>query len=231
MERKRYIPKNLKRASETERTHANSAVPRLRKLFDDHPEAYGEWSLTRMSREIGVSKERVRQLLPDYVKNDFVVRKTAKEKLMAYVREYPEALKPNRRGFGYGKIAKHLEESEYTVRKAWIDLGLPNRKIKYTPEQAREKQLEKSRENYRKHKAAHHELVKRWKAQHPEKTRGMNLRGQRRYNTKRSLEYCESPAICEEMRLNGRIDLTCRRHQKYFEWHPEKVNHVLPAQN
>ena len=84
-----------------------------------------EW----IASQVGVSRERVRQIVPSHAqgRRAFVNPKHTSE-LQAYINEHPEAILPLRDGgHTQGQIASAIGITVETLRKAWVALDLPDR--------------------------------------------------------------------------------------------------------
>ena len=139
-----------------------STSDRLKAFLEAHPAASAEYSLTDIGRELGVSRERIRQLLPDYVKTRPTRVSSVGSQLRQFVARTPAALLPtNRGGLSFANIAGALGCSISTLRQAWRELRLPARpRAKLT----RAERVERERA-WRVRASA------RWRAEHRERAR------------------------------------------------------------
>ena len=139
-----------------------STSDRLKAFLEAHPKASAEYSLTDIGRELGVSRERIRQLLPDYVKTRPRRMSNVGRELREFVAMTPAALLPtNRGGLSFANIAGALGCSISTLRQAWRELRLPERpRAKLT----RAERVERERPWRARAKT-------RWRAEHKERAR------------------------------------------------------------
>lgn len=151
---------------------------RLREFMAAHPNACAELTLEQIGKELGVTRERVRQLMPDYAKRRRpVVRSRRVGALLAYIEAHPEAsLTPGLGGMTLKAIGAELGCSAETVSNVWREAGLPDRKILAAHKTWKERYHE---DPERRRKARVH--AKKWQAANPEKFRAM----QKRYNRAR----------------------------------------------
>lgn len=100
---------------------------RLRALLAARPNICEELNLADIGKQLGVSRERVRQLMPEYVKN---AREHRIALLARYVDEHPEALLPrDMGGMVQREIAAATGLSLFSLRTYWLILGLPPRSL------------------------------------------------------------------------------------------------------
>jgi hypothetical protein len=97
----------------------------------DHPDA-AEMSLVEIARQLGVSRERMRQLLPgwhDRRKQERV------ERVRRFAREHPDAARSGvSGGQGWNAIGVELGMPAIAVTRIWRKLGLPDRHLSTTEE-------------------------------------------------------------------------------------------------
>jgi hypothetical protein len=135
-------------------------------------------TLADLAREIGVSRERVRQLLPEYARDR--AHRALCERLKRYVEAHPSSvLTPARGGMTYIAIAADLGVDTRSLRLAWRVCGLPARALQKLTK------AEISRLGYAKRRREHYELVKAWKARNPERAREIHLSANARHRSKK----------------------------------------------
>ncbi len=134
-----------------------SAVLRLADFLDRTPNAWDRFSLAEIASVVGVSRQRVKQLMAGRSKPR--PRRVA-DALLAFLAEHPEALLASARG-GMSKkaIAIAIRRSPIAVRRTWSELHLPVRKP-----------LSK-RERYERGKLRHDAATRKWIRAHPDRIR------------------------------------------------------------
>ncbi len=103
-----------------------TAKSRLDRLLADDPDA-ARLSLAEIARVLGVSRERVRQLRPDWYSRQ---EQALIERVRRYVAEHPDAV---RSGFSGGptwsEVAADLELPVRALWRIWRKASLPNRSL------------------------------------------------------------------------------------------------------
>jgi hypothetical protein len=147
---------------------------RLVEFLAAHPNAEGHLYLSDIARELGVSRERVRQLLPGWQGPPSPARA-----LELYLAAHPEAMMSAARGGMTMKaIALAIGREASAVRRAWLQLGLPDRRsMALSPR-------EKSRRQYNRNPAKHRAHVQNWSLAHPEQVREIARAARRRWLAK-----------------------------------------------
>lgn len=129
-----------------------------------------EWTLERLGKHFGVSRERIRQIIPEYAKtrrNASCRQQMRLAKMEQYVFDNPQylltpffggvrSLEPMRRELGYKVAAVFYDD--------WKTLGLPDRNMI----RRSVSQKEWSHFIYITHRERHRASVNKWKAKHPE---------------------------------------------------------------
>lgn len=100
-----------------------TALERLRAWLATHPNPCGDYNVSQIAIEIGTSRERVRQLMPEYTRR---ARQQFDARVARFVEEHPEAmLRRSDGGLGFTGIAEAMGVSPVTIRNAFRRLGLP----------------------------------------------------------------------------------------------------------
>lgn len=98
---------------------------RLRAWMKEHPNACA-YSLDAIAQELGCTRERVRQIMPDFTQNSRPARHAAYlARVQAFIDEHPEALLP--RAVPLRDTCRELRTSEKTFTAALRELGYPTR--------------------------------------------------------------------------------------------------------
>ena len=167
-------------------TPREPARERLREFLRQHPNPCVTFTGQEVADQIGVSRERVRQLMGGsykrVLKSDYL--------LALFVRYHPEAQLPKSLGgMSYSQIGKELGLGTNTVGNAFRRLGLvQHSQIKVG---VREQNRIASQRYYQSHKDQHRAWMRAWKEAHPEKCRESNRQAQVKYNAKvLRIEHC-----------------------------------------
>lgn len=109
------------------RVPGGSAIEHLRAWLAEHPEDACFHSMGQIGKAIGVTPERVRQLMPHWAKaRQSLVRK----RLADFVEAHPEAmLNPYDGGMTLNQIAAALNVTAPTINRHWYALGFPSKKL------------------------------------------------------------------------------------------------------
>ena len=105
---------------------------RLRAWIHDHPNPCLTYTLQEIGDQLGVSRERVRQLVPKVTGQKWQKRWPNKANLIlaAFLEEHPEGMLTKARGgLLLKEIAAALDLAPSTVGKVWRRLGLPPRSL------------------------------------------------------------------------------------------------------
>jgi len=145
---------------------APTARERLREFLRQHPNPCVSFTGQQIADEIGVSRERVRQLMGGSYKSV-----TASDYLVAlFVRHRPEAQLPKHLGgMSHKEIGKELGLGTQTIANAFRRLGLVSHSQLHLG--VREQNRIACRRYYQSHKEQHNAWVGAWKEANPEKTR------------------------------------------------------------
>src|SRR5450759_3841301 len=99
---------------------------RLDRFLADHPDAAG-MSLAEIGRQLGVSRQNVRALLPD--RTDRCEQELV-ERVRRWVRKHPDDLRSGRAGgMTWKAIGAELTMPAAAVQRIWRKLGLPERRL------------------------------------------------------------------------------------------------------
>lgn len=106
----------------------------LREFMQAHPDACAEYPLHKIGAAVGVSKERIRQLMPDYAKRRReAIHRQRVARLLAYVDANPRALLSVRDGgMPLKEVAAALGLDTNTVRLYWKEAGLPPKSLQFS---------------------------------------------------------------------------------------------------
>ncbi len=166
----------------------NSAKERLHSWLREHPDnpcaAYG---LADIARDIGVTRERVRQLLPPEVYARSRGRQPQQQfqeqqQLAAFIEAHPGALVPpgiDDAGMYRWQIAEALGWTRERLHRVWTRMELPSHEVLT----AAFPSAERVKERYRRrpaYKAQHDRLTKRWQQAHPAEMKATNERARAR---------------------------------------------------
>lgn len=124
--------------------HDTPALDRLRAFLALHPNSCEQYTLEQIGAVIGVSRERVRQLMPQYGQTAISARQAIIDrKLTTFLSEHPEAHLPaTLGGMTIPAIATAIGLKLSGVERAWQRLGLPSRTLiedSYTPRERNER--------------------------------------------------------------------------------------------
>lgn len=151
-------------------------------------------TLEEISQHVGVTRERVRQLIPAYGKESYrIKREQRRDRLARFIIEHPEAqLTPARGGMSMKAIAKATGLTCQEASTFWTELQLPDRHLLLLDEHERSQGL------YRTNPRRHAEHVKRWRERNREKSREIQRRARRAYDArlKQSLLRRETCRAC-----------------------------------
>ena len=99
---------------------------RLDRFLADHPDAAG-LSLAEIGRQLDVSRQRVRALLPDRTDRR---EQELVERVRRWMRKHPDPTRSGRSGGQTWKaIGAELSMPAGTVQRIWRKLGLPERRL------------------------------------------------------------------------------------------------------
>ena len=107
---------------------------RLRAWLAEHPNACIDHSLSDLGKQFGVSRERIRQLLPrtSYVRNFRGKAKLGRARSLIIAKQFlidhPEVTIPvTDGGWSFKHIIREAGVTEHYIKWAWHELELPNR--------------------------------------------------------------------------------------------------------
>ena len=151
-----------------------TAREQLRIVLADEPNPCLRWNQTELAEIVGVSRQRVKQILgmyPHVNKSDTV--------LADFLEQHPEAMLTKARGgMTLEEIGVAIGLSRGAVPAAWYRLGLPPRSLQ------RKTLAEQNHQQYERHKAHHKFLIVRWRREHPERWYEISRRASARYAAK-----------------------------------------------
>lgn len=184
----------------------NVAGMKLREWMATHPNQCAEWSLERIAQEIGVTRERVRQLMPQYARVRQSTRwQTDLRKVAEFVESTPEAMLPRALGgLTVQVMAQRLGLAKSRFHSVWQALGYPKRTLLTsgeTPAETSKRHYHTNPERRRKSRIA----TKRWQAAHPEKVKEISTRARAKYEAKWKTQVIEQ-RMCAE--CGGAYDWT-----------------------
>ena len=166
---------------------ADTGRARLRAFLRRRPDALETMSLRAIGREVDLSGERVRQLLPGPPRTSRDLAERRRERrlralqpaLRRFVRANPRAILP--RGAGgltLKAIGELLSADPKDVAAAWRRLGLPARASQTSSP------AERSRRWYARHKTEKHAQNAAWRARNPERWRAIQRRADAKHRAK-----------------------------------------------
>ena len=77
---------------------ATTTAKRLNRFLAAHPNASRDYSLSDIARRLDISRERVRQLLPEYARQRPARSSIIERELSEFIAQTPTALHPTNRG-------------------------------------------------------------------------------------------------------------------------------------
>jgi hypothetical protein len=166
----------------------SSGQQRLRAFLRRRPLALQTLTLRAIGREVGLSGERVRQLLPRImpIETGHLPRERRQherhkleQRLRRFVTKRPRVIEtPARGGMTYVALATRLNVSPTAISRAWRALGLPDRS---GPQLTRR---EKSLRYYWRNPEKKIADTLHWRLQHPERWREISRQANRKYAAK-----------------------------------------------
>lgn len=163
--------------------------PRLIALLKKRPNICAEMSLTDIGVELGVSRERIRQLMPGYAKRRAAVVNT-KARVAAFVEEHPEVTIPTwMGGMSYTTAGAALGIHRASFGQTMLLLGYHKQLIHQTKaeREACAADLRQRRWADPVKRAKQLAATKRWQAEHPEQKREIDRRARRKYDAKKKV--------------------------------------------
>lgn len=169
------------------RRNKNTARSRLRDL-DTSTENLCQFTLEQIGERIGVTRQRVEQLMPDFAqRRQTFLHQQLLRRLQDFLEERPEAILTKARGGMYMyEIAENIGVPASKLPKLWQEVELPDRKL------LTKSAAEKNHEAYVKNREHHLELVRKWHRDNPEKVKAMGKKATKKYLDKvLRVEHCE----------------------------------------
>lgn len=164
---------------------------RVNEMLRETPNLCEVRTLTSIAEELGVTRERIRQILPKPAMHRRVMQSQNKlaadsAKLAAYIESHPLAFL--RSGYGgptFVQIAADLEMTTRRVKKVWTTCGYPSKMLGPPPtmQEYQKRRWDTDPEYRKRHRAAQ----ERWRAKNGERVKESARKADAKYYARKRL--------------------------------------------